>query len=70
MNLGGKSIEVKTAADLSRRWSHIFSACWLKALSEALPHDLFVKPGDRAAMVGDGLVWFNEHGAQIINAMP
>jgi hypothetical protein len=31
---------------------------------------LFVKPGEGAAMVGDGLVWFNEHGAQTINAMP
>ncbi len=70
VNLKGRSIEVKTAAELSRRWGEIFTPPWLKALAQALPHDLFVKPGDGAAMVGDGLVWFNEHGAETINAMP
>jgi hypothetical protein len=70
VNLEGKSIEVKTAVGLSRRWDEIFTPPWLKALAQALPHDLFVKPGDGAAMVGDGLIWFDEHGAQTVNAMP
>jgi hypothetical protein len=70
VNLDGKTIEVRTPADLDRRWDEIFAPLWLKALAGTLPHDLFVKPGDGAAMIGDGLVWFDEHGARTINAKP
>jgi hypothetical protein len=65
VNRDGKSRTIASAAELSARWSRIFTPACLDAIRDAMPHDMFVRNGQ--AMLGDGVVWFGPKGATAIN---
>jgi hypothetical protein len=64
----GKHIQVKTAAELSAQWNRIFTPAWLKSAANEAPHDMPVVRG--LAMLGQGLAFFGDGGAEVINAEP
>ncbi|MFT9018338.1 hypothetical protein [Acetobacter malorum] len=59
---------LKTPAALSASWSRVFTPCVLAALRGAIPHEMFVHNGQ--AMIANGTVWFDAHGASAINSSP
>lgn len=61
----GKPQMVKNAAQLSAQWDKIFSPAWLKQAAQAMPHDMAVIRGQ--AMLGGGLAFFGDKGAEVIN---
>lgn len=61
----GKPLMVKNAAQLAAQWDRIFSPAWLKQAALAMPHDLNVIRGQ--AMLGNGLAFFGDKGAEAIN---
>ncbi|MFT9215420.1 MAG: hypothetical protein ABF513_04060 [Acetobacter malorum] len=62
------SFTLKTPAALSASWSRVFTPCVLNRLRDAIPHEMFVHNGQ--AMVANGTVWFDAHGASAINSNP
>lgn len=62
------SFTLKTPAALSASWSRVFTPCVLATLRGAIPHEMFVHNGQ--AMVANGAVWFDAHGASAINSNP
>ena len=56
---------IKNPAALSASWSRIFTPCTLTRIRQAVPHEMFVH--HEQAMVSNGTVWFNAHGASAIN---
>lgn len=64
----GKPLMVKNAAQLKAQWDKIFSPAWLKQAAQAMPHDMPVIRGQ--AMLGSGLAFFGDRGAEVINPMP
>ena len=61
----GKPLLVRNAAQLAAQWDRIFSPAWLKQAAQAMPHDLNVIRGQ--AMLGNGLAFFGDKGAEVIN---
>ena len=61
----GKPLMVKNAAQLAAQWDRIFSPAWLEQAALAMPHDLNVIRGQ--AMLGNGLAFFGDKGAEVIN---
>jgi hypothetical protein len=61
----GKPLMVKDAAQLKAQWDRIFSPAWLKQAAQAMPHDMPVIRGQ--AMLGQGLAFFGDQGAEVIN---
>ena len=61
----GKPLMVKNAAQLAAQWGRIFSPAWLERAALAMPHDLSVIRGQ--AMLGNGLAFFGDKGAEVIN---
>ncbi|WP_062143034.1 hypothetical protein [Acetobacter cerevisiae] len=59
---------LKTPAALSTSWSRVFTPCVLNSLRGAIPHEMFVHNGQ--AMIANGTVWFDAHGARAINSCP
>jgi hypothetical protein len=43
----------------------IFTTACVDAFKDAMPHDMFVRNGQ--AMLGDGVAWFGDKGAQSID---
>lgn len=62
------SFTLKTPAALSASWSRVFTPCILATLRGAIPHEMFVHNGQ--AMIANGTVWFDAHGASAINSSP
>ncbi|WP_281701951.1 hypothetical protein [Acetobacter malorum] len=62
------SFTLKTPAALSASWSRVFTPCILATLRGAIPHEMFVHNGQ--AMIANGTVWFDAHGASAINSNP
>ncbi|MBS1000571.1 hypothetical protein JK169_05980 [Acetobacter persici] len=56
---------LKTPEALFAAWPRIFTPCVRLSLQRAVPHDMFVHNGE--AMVDNGTVWFDAHGASAIN---
>lgn len=54
------SFFVRSKAELLARWNHVFTPSVMKALSDAIPHEMFMR--NDQAMIGDGEVWFDEIG--------
>ncbi len=63
----GHAITIKTSRELETQWSAIFSKAWIKAATDAIPHDLFVKDG-RAMLGEQGIAWFGAGGLKEVNA--
>lgn len=61
----GKPMMVKNAAQLAAQWNRIFSPAWREQAAQAMPHDLSVIRGQ--AMLGRGLAFFGDKGAEVIN---
>ncbi len=63
-----RHVQIKTPAELNAEWSKIFNAAWLRKAADAAPHDMSVVRGQ--AMLGNGLAFFGNGGAEVINAGP
>ena len=57
---GSPSFSLKTKTELLARWDRIFTPSVMKALRDAVPHEMFMR--NDQAMIGNGDVWFNETG--------
>lgn len=62
---GSVSFLVRTRTELLKRWNQIFTPSVMKALRDAVPHEMFEHDGQ--IMIGNGDVWFNELGMVAIN---
>jgi hypothetical protein len=62
---GARARILHNKAELLAQWDSIFSPPLVAALREAVPHEMFVRQG--MAMVGGGVVWFDDKGAKVIN---
>jgi hypothetical protein len=62
---GAPAKTIRNKAELLAQWNSVFSPALVAALREAVPHEMFVRQG--MAMVGDGVVWFDDKGAKVIN---
>ncbi|WP_086652487.1 hypothetical protein [Acetobacter malorum] len=60
------SSTLKSPAALSASWSRVFTPCVLATLRHAIPHEMFVH--NSQAMIANGTVWFDAHGATAINS--
>jgi len=61
----GKPLMVKDGAQLAAQWERIFSPAWLQLAAQAMPHDLSVIRSQ--AMLGSGLAFFGDRGAEVVN---
>lgn len=66
VNAGRTGMTITSAADLKAKWNKIFSKAWLESAAQSMPHDLPVLQG--RAMLGDGLAYFSDAGAVVVNA--
>ena len=64
---GARPKTVRNKAELLAQWNSIFTPALVAKLGEAVPHEMFVRQG--MAMVGDGVVWFDDKGAKVINGL-
>lgn len=56
---------IRDEAAFRANWSDIATPALMDSLRSAVPHDMFGKDG--LTMVGDGVVWFGDRGAAILN---
>jgi len=56
---------LRNRSALYARWHTVFTSCLKAELEKAVPHDMFVH--DSMAMVSNGAVWFDAHGAAVFN---
>lgn len=66
VNTNKGSVQIRNVAELRKRWDSVFTASWLKDAASTIPHDLPVLKN--MAMLGDGLAYFSDAGAVVINA--
>jgi hypothetical protein len=60
ITLDGRHRELENATELLKNYDHIFSAKFIKAIKNAVPHNMFVRYD--GVMLGDGEVWFDSDG--------
>ncbi len=65
VNAGRTGMTITSPAQLKAKWAKIFTKAWLESAQEAMPHDLSVLQG--RAMLGDGLAYFSDAGAVVVN---
>ncbi|MCP9318827.1 hypothetical protein KBX73_03350 [Acetobacter persici] len=66
LRINGQHTQIlKTPEALFAAWPHIFTPCLRLSLQRAVPHTMFVHNGE--AMVDNGTIWFDAHGASAIN---
>ncbi|MGK9171118.1 hypothetical protein KXR53_32800 [Inquilinus limosus] len=61
-----ESAFIETSDELDARWEEIFTPAWLQRAAVAMPHDMAIE--NDMAVLGDGLAYFDEDGAALINA--
>jgi hypothetical protein len=66
VNTGPRTYElIRNRQQLAAAWPRIFTPDYLAAVSDASPHAMAVVQG--YAMLGDGLVYFSDKGAEVVN---
>ncbi len=63
--LATRTYRIRNSAQLRAAWPSIFTPCFVNALKQAVPHEMFVRNGQ--AMVSDGAAWFDAKGATSLN---
>lgn len=56
---------IKSPQPLAAAWARIFTPDYLAAVTDASPHAIAVVQG--YAMLGDGLIYFSDNGAEVLN---
>lgn len=62
----GKHEQLSDASQLAAQWTRIFLPGYVARIEQASPHAMSIVQG--YAMLGDGLVFFSDRGAEVINA--
>ena len=65
VNASGSSRSIESGTALLSSWDTVFTPDWRAALAQAVPHDMFVHRG--AAMIGNGMAWFDGTGLVAVN---
>ncbi|WP_157956518.1 hypothetical protein [Dyella sp. C11] len=61
----GKHEEVRDARQLATQWKRLFTPAYVTRIADASPHSMAMVQG--YAMLGDGLVFFSDKGAEVLN---
>lgn len=61
----GKYEQIRDAKQLAMQWQRIFTPDYVARIADASPHSMAVVQGN--AMLGDGLVFFSDKGAEVLN---
>lgn len=61
----GKHEQIRDAAQLAAQWKRIFTPAYVARIADASPHSMAIVQGN--AMLGDGLVFFSDKGAEVLN---
>ena len=67
VNSLGANMQIRNRADLRAKFSSVFTPAYIAKLRDTVPHDMFVRNG--MIMLGDGMLWFNDKGVSVINAV-
>lgn len=61
----GKHEQIKDAKQLAAQWKRIFTPAYVARIADASPHSMSIVQGN--AMLGDGLAFFSDQGAEVLN---
>jgi hypothetical protein len=61
----GTHEQIRNAKQLAAEWARIFTPDYVARITDASPHSMAVVQG--FAMLGDGLVFFSDKGAEVLN---
>lgn len=61
----GRHEQIASARQLAAQWRQLFSPAYVASLADASPHSMPVVQG--YAMLGAGLVYFSDKGAEVLN---
>ena len=61
----GNHEQIRDAAQWAARWQRIFTPAYVARIADASPHSMAIVQGH--AMLGDGLVFFSDKGAEALN---
>ena len=61
----GRHEQIRDAAQLAAQWKRIFTPAYVARIADASPHSMAIVQGN--AMLGDGLVFFSDKGAEALN---
>lgn len=61
----GQHEQIKDARQLAAQWNRLFTPGVVASIAEASPHSMDIVQG--SAMLGNGLVFFSDKGAEVLN---
>ncbi|QNK00788.1 hypothetical protein [Dyella telluris] len=61
----GQHEQITDARQLAAEWSRIFTPAYVAGIADASPHSMDIVQG--SAMLGNGLVFFSDKGADVLN---
>jgi len=61
----GKHDQIQDAKQLAAQWKRIFTPGYVARIANASPHSMAIVQGN--AMLGDGLAFFSDKGAEVLN---
>jgi hypothetical protein len=65
VNHGDKHEQIHDAKQLAEQWKRIFTPAYVTRIANASPHSMPIVQS--LAMLGDGLVFFSDRGAEVLN---